>query len=107
MTKKFNQEFEDAAMALKVGEYTKKAVKSSYGYHIIYKDAEKEKPSYEEAKENVVNTLVDKKIQEDTKAEYKALIELREKYGLTFNDEEIKNQYDTAVNNWLYGKDSD
>ena len=106
MTKKFNQEFEDAAMALKVGEYTKKAVKSSYGYHIIYKDAEKEKPSYEEAKENVVNTLVDKKIQEDTKAEYKALIELREKYGLTFNDEEIKNQYDTAVNNWLYGKDS-
>ena len=106
MTKKFNQEFEDAAMSLKVGEYTKKAVKSSYGYHIIYKDAEKEKPTYEEAKENVVNTLVDEKIKEDTKAEYKALIELREKYGLTFNDDEIKSQYETAVNNWLYGKDS-
>ena len=107
MTKKFNQEFEDAAMALKVGEYTKKAVKSSYGYHIIYKDAEKEKPTYEEAKENVIDTLVEEKIKEDTKAEYKALIELREKYGLTFNDDEIKSQYDTAVNNWLYGKDSD
>ena len=106
MTKKFNQEFEDAAMSLKVGEYTKKAVKSSYGYHIIYKDAEKEKPTYEDAKENVVNTLVDEKIKEDTKAEYKALIELREKYGLTFNDDEIKSQYETAVNNWLYGKDS-
>ncbi len=107
MTKKFNQEFEDAAMALKVGEYTKKAVKSSYGYHIIYKDAEKEKPSYDEAKENIIDTLADEKLNEDSKAEYKALIELREKYGLTFNDDEIKNQYDTAVNNWLYGKDSD
>ena len=107
MTKKFNQEFEDAAMALEVGKYTEKAVKSSYGYHIIYKNDEKEKPSLEESKDSILDTLADEKIKDDTKAQYKALIELRKKYGLTFNDDDVKSQYDTAVNNWLYGKDSD
>jgi len=105
MTEKFNSEFEDAAMDLKVGNYTKKAVKSSYGYHIIYKEEEKEKPTLEEAKENVIEKLVDEAIKDDTKIEYKAMIKLREDYGLTFNDDDIKRQYDNAVNNWLYGKD--
>ena len=107
MTEKFNKEFEDAAMNLKVGEYTKKTVKTSYGYHIIYKDAEKEKPSLEDSKDLIIEKLVDEKIEEDSKAEYKAMIKLREDYGLTFNDDVIKAQYDNAVNNWLYGKDSD
>ena len=106
MTEKFNKEFEDAAMNLKVGEYTKKTVKTSYGYHIIYKDAEKEKPSLEDSKDLIIEKLVDEKIEEDSKAEYKAMIKLREDYGLTFNDDVIKAQYDNAVNNWLYGKES-
>ena len=105
MTDKFNFEFEEAAMNLKVGNYTKKAIKSSYGYHIIYKDEQKEKPSLETVKDTIINNLVDEALEEDTKAEYKAMIELREKYGLTFNDDDIKRQYDNAVNNWLYGKD--
>ena len=105
MTKKFNNEFEEAAMDLKVGNYTKKAIKSSYGYHIIYKDEEKEKPTYEEAKQNVIDKLVDDALENDTKTEYKAMIKLREDYGLAFNDDTIKSQYDNAVNNWLYGKD--
>ena len=32
------------------------------------------------------------------------LIDLREEYGLKFNDEYILNQYNNAVNNWLYGE---
>ncbi len=107
MSEKFNNEFEEATMKLEVGKYTTKTVKSSYGYHIIYKDAEKEKPSLETVKQTIIDKLLDDKLEEDDKAQYKALIELREKYGLTFNDDDIKSQYDTAVNNWLYGKDSD
>ena len=105
MTEKFNREFEDAAIDLKVESYTKKAVKSSYGYHIIYKDAEKEKPEPETVKQTIIDNLIDDAISEDSKAEYKAMIKLREDYGLTFNDDDVKNQYDTAVNNWLYGED--
>ena len=105
MTEKFNSEFEDAAKDLKVENYTKKAVKSSYGYHIIYKDAEKEKPALETVKQTIIDNLIDDALDEDTKAEYKAMIELREKYGLEFNDDDVKRQYENAVNNWLYGKD--
>lgn len=103
MTKAFNSNFEDAAVALKVGEYTKKAVKTSYGYHIIYKESEKDKPTMEEVKQTIIDNLVEEKKKEDNKAQYKAMIALREKYGLEFNDEDVKAQYDNAVNNWLYG----
>ena len=106
MIDKFNEEFETAATNLKVGNYTKKTVKSSYGYHIIYKNEQKEKPALDEVKETIIDKLVDDKLEEDTKAEYKAMIKLREDYGLEFNDDDISRQYDTAKNNWLYGKDN-
>ena len=106
MVDKFNQEFEEAAMNLKVDTWTKKVVKSNYGFHIIYKNEEKEKPKLEEVKGTIIDELVDKLIEEDTKAEYKAMIKLREDYGLTFNDDEISSQYENAKNNWLYGKDN-
>ena len=105
MISKFNSEFEKAVMKLEVGSYTKKAIKSSYGYHIIYKESQKEKPKLEEVKETIIDTLVEEALDNDEKAQYKALIELRENYGLTFNDDDIKKQYDNAVNNWLYGKE--
>ena len=105
MTKRFNEEFENAVLNLAVGKYTTKAITTSYGYHIIYKDDEKEKPALETIKETILNTLVDEKDTDDSKAEYKALIELREKYGIEFKDEEINSQYENAVNNWLYSKD--
>ncbi len=106
MTKKFNKEFEEATISLKVDEYTKKAIQSSYGYHIIYKEAEKEKPKLEEVKQSILDTLVDDENDKDDKAQYKAMIDLRESYGLKFNDEDVESQYDTAKTNWLYGKEN-
>ncbi len=106
MIDKFNEEFEEAAMGLKVDSYTKKTVKSSYGYHIIYKNEEKEKPVLADVKETIIDKLADEMLEEDSKAEYKAMIKLREDYGLTINDDEINNQYENAKNNWLYGKDN-
>lgn len=105
MIERFNNEFEEAARDLKVGSYTKRTVKSSYGYHIIYKDEQKTKPKLDEVKETIIDTLVEEALNNDTKAQYKALIKLREDYGLTINDDVIKKQYENAKNNWLYGKD--
>ena len=104
MTKQFNSEFEEAVINLKVENYTKKTVKTEYGYHIIYKDAEKEKPALETVKQTILDNLLNDKKKEDDKAEYKAMMDLRESYGLSFNDEDVKAQYDNAVNNWLYGE---
>lgn len=105
MTEKYDKEFENAVIGLEVGKYTTKAIKSTYGYHIIYKDAEKEKPKLETIKQTIIDNLIDDKMDDDSKMQYKALIELREKYGLKFNDDDIKAQYDNAVNNWLYSKE--
>ena len=105
MTEKFNKEFEDAVTNLEVGKYTKKTIKSSYGYHIIYKDEQKDKPKLEEVKEEILDKLAEEALDSDSKAEYKAMIKLREDYGMTFNDDEISRQYDNAKNNWLYGKE--
>lgn len=98
-------EFEKAAMNLEVGKYTKTAVLSEHGYHIILKEAQKDKPKLEEVKETIIKNLVDEEIQNDTKVEYKALIDLRKEYGIEINDEDLNTYYENAVNNWLYSKD--
>ncbi len=105
MTEKFNAEFENAVLKLEVGKYTSKVIESNYGYHIIYKENEKEKPELNAVKKTIVDVLTEQKEKDDTKSNYKALIALREKYGVKFNDEEINSQYETAKNNWLYSKD--
>ena len=97
--------FEKAAIALNVGEYSKTAVKTEYGYHIIYKEAQKEKPSLNDVKETIIDKLVTDKINDDDKMQYKALIELRKKHGIKIADEDLETYYNNAVNNWLYGKD--
>ena len=95
--------FEAGAKALKVGEYNKEAVKTSYGYHIILKEDEKEKASLETVKQYIIDKLVTSKQQSDSTIQNKALVELRKENGLTINDEDLNSRYENAVNNWLYG----
>ena len=95
--------FEKAARDLKVGEYNKEAVKTSYGYHIILKEDEKEKASLETVKQYIIDKLVSAKMQADSTLQNKALVELRKENGLTINDEDLNSRYENAVNNWLYG----
>ncbi len=96
--------FEKGARDLKVGEYNKEAVKTSYGYHIILKEDEKGKASLETVKQYIIDKLVDAKIKADSTMQNKALVELRKENGLTIHDEDLNSRYDNAVNNWLYGQ---
>lgn len=92
-------EFFEAALALNVGEYSKEPVKSEYGYHIILKTAQKEKPTLESVKEEVIETLAEEKINSDDTLSYKALIELRKDSGMTIEDKDLKEQYENYVYN--------
>ncbi len=85
--------FEKAAYELEVGEYSPTPVKSDFGYHIILKEDEKEKPSLEEAKDNIINILAEKKINDDIMINYTALESLRKEYNLTIHDSSINKQY--------------
>lgn len=87
------EEFENAAYALKVNKYTKEPVKTSYGYHIILKTGEKDKPELKAVKENIIETLKDEKLEEDPTLEVTALEELRKSYNLKFKDSKSKKLY--------------
>ena len=54
--------FENAAYALKVNEYTKEPIKTSYGYHIIKKTKEYDKKELKEVKDDIIKTLADNRL---------------------------------------------
>lgn len=91
------EEFEEAAYKLDVNEYTTKPVKTTYGYHIIMKTGQKEKPSYSKAKETIIEKLVEQKKSEDNTISVKAMVALREKYNMKIKDKTVKSDYDDYI----------
>lgn len=92
-------EFFEAALKLNVGEYTKEPVKSEFGYHIILKTNQKEKPALDTVKEEIIEILAEEKVSDDANLSYKALIQLREDSGMTIEDKDLKKQYENYVYN--------
>ena len=90
-------EFWDSASELKDGKYTEEPVKSDYGYHIIYRESQKDKPKLNEVEDDVIDKLVDQKLEEDTSLQTEALVELRKKYNLKINDSDIEKSYNKSV----------
>ncbi len=89
------KEFFEASLELKKGEYTKKPVKTTFGYHIILKVNQKEKPSLEETKNHIIDALVSEKIDDQTtNATQVAWSEIRKKYNLDIFDKDIKKIYE-------------
>ena len=91
------EEFETAAYKLKVNEYTKEPVKTTYGYHIILKTGEKDKPKLKEVKSNIIETLTKEKLENDKTLEVTTLDDLRKSYGLKFKDAKLKKNYNNYI----------
>ena len=91
------ENFEKAAYKLDVNEYTKEPVETSYGYHVILKTDEKEKPSYDTSKDIIIDKLVNEKMTNDSTVSLKAMAALRKKYNLKIYDKTIKNDYNTYM----------
>lgn len=100
----FNASLESAYLKeckdLKVGTYSKSPVLTSYGYHIVYKKAQKDKPELDSVKNDVKDILAKEKKENDTNLYYKALIKLRADSKLEFNDTKLKDEYNTYVNKY-------
>lgn len=92
-------EFDAAAFKLKKGKYMTSPVKTTYGYHIIYKIDEKAKPKLEKVRDEIVDALVSNKLKEDATLYYNSLEAIREDAGLKFEDKELKKLYNTYVSN--------
>ena len=92
------KEFETAAYNLKVKEYTKEPVKTSYGYHIILKTGEKDKAKLKDVKKEIIEKLVEKKKEEDKTITVTALNEIRKNYKLKIKDSKLKKIYKEYIN---------
>ena len=93
------EEFENAAFKLEKGKYTTTPVKTVYGYHIIYKEDEKDKPKFDDVKNSIKDKLVEEKLNNDSTLYYSTLEKIRKDAGLKFEDDKLKSAYDTYVKN--------
>ena len=86
----------NALNKLKVGEYSDTPVKSSYGYHVLYKVSQDDKKSLEEV-EDKIRTIIGSELEEEDNFSSKALKALREKYKIDIKDAELKEEYDKLM----------
>ncbi len=102
--KSYNANLESAYMEamqkLENNSYSKEPVKTSYGYHIIYRIDQKEKPTLEDVKEEILDSLVSEKKSEDANIVYISLDKMREKAGLKFSDTVLEKKYNTYMSQY-------
>ena len=92
------KEYVEASQNIENGTYSKEPVKTDFGYHIIYRIDQKEKPTLEEAQNDIIEILAQDLEAEDQYIRYKALIKLREDNGLNFKDTKYKEEYQEYCN---------
>ena len=93
-------DFINEAVNLSVGKYSKKPVKTTYGYHILYIVSKKDKPSLEDVTDKIKDSLVKEKTSENENYVNVAWKAIREKYNLSINDTIVKEKYDQAMSQY-------
>ena len=92
------EEFWNASLKLEVKKMTNEPVESDYGYHIIYKVKQNDKPSLDTVKDKVISNITTE-ILSSSNATYIYWAGLREKYGMKIYDTTIDNTYNATMNN--------
>lgn len=93
------EEFEKASLELEDGKYTTEPVKTSYGYHIIYRVKQAEKPKLKTVKSDIIDELYKEKLTNDPTIQVTALVELRKDYKVKIQDDDLKDQYERYIEN--------
>ncbi|MBE6147105.1 MAG: hypothetical protein E7168_02080 [Firmicutes bacterium] len=91
--------FEEAAKKLENGKYTTEPVKTEFGYHIILKVSQKEKPELKIVKDDIIEEISQDKLSEDQTLYITALEKLRENEKVEIQDKQLKSQYEAYLVN--------
>lgn len=89
-----------AALELKVNNYSKKPVLSSFGYHIIYKVGQEEKKPLSEVRNDVIDLIKANMETKDSKLFYKVLVSLREEANMKIYDTKLNEEYKYLVDSY-------
>ncbi len=93
--------FSEAALELKKGKYSSEPVKSQFGYHIILKVDEKEKPSLEDEEDNIKSSIAQSKLLTDPSLVYTTLMAIRDEHDVKFEDDELKKEYEDFMDSLI------
>ena len=94
-------ELVNKAFQLKDGEFSTEIITTELGYHVIYREASKEKASLDDVKDSIRETLGTELLSNDSTITIKALQDLRKEYGMDIVDSELQKQYATYIQNAL------
>ena len=100
------EEFSNATKDLEKNKYTKEPVKTQYGYHIILKTGEKDKPKLEDAKDDIKEKLKDEKLNADSTLYYQTLMSVRDEHEIKWNDSALKKAYQDYMNKLIENMNS-
>ena len=95
------EEFSNAVKKLNKDEYTKEPVKTTYGYHIILKTGEKDKPKLKKVKSDIIDKLTEQKLNNSKTLYYETLMDIRNENGIKWNDDTLKKAYEDYMNNLM------
>lgn len=95
------EEFSKATIDLKKNEYTKEPVKTEFGYHIILKTGEKEKPKLKTVKKEIKEKIQEKKLSSDNGLYYETLVDIRKEKKIKWNDDVLKKAYNDYMDNLI------
>ena len=87
-----------AVEELENGEYTEEPVETQYGYHIILRVDQKEKPDLDEVEDDIKSTLANNQLDNDSTLHYRTLMNIREDKKIKWNDDELEKQYEELMN---------
>ncbi len=88
------ESFMTALKEMDNNSFSEEPVKTSYGYHVIYRLDQKKKPTLKKTKDKIVENLISEKKAADSNLQYKALISLRKENNINFSDTTMKTKYD-------------
>lgn len=89
----------DAAYKLKDGSYSTTVITTELGYHVIYRNASKEKEELKDMKKELVERLANELMSTDKKIAVNSMKYYRELYNLDIIDSELDRQYGIYMNN--------
>lgn len=89
--------FKTALKEMDNKSYSKEPVKTSYGYHVIYRIDQKKTPELKKVKTKIIEKLVAQKQKDDSNLQYKALINLRKDKNIKFYDTDLQKKYDNYI----------